>query len=310
MPPLIRLIITKSSYFVCFCLSCFLFISCCKSHRPGELQLCRVPPPQPDETFAAVVDPKEVIFMMHAIQTVYNQIPDLAGYSKLETINSLAFSNEEQQYIDSRMLVDIERSNGNPWAYVYQNNMDPNDLLIAIRGTESIMEWIKDFEINKVPFVSFTGQKKDVKVENGFFSIYKAIRTELFAILQQYKPSRLKISGHSLGGALATLLAYDIALSAPEIKPILFTYGTPRTGDQNFVNAIKQINSKDAAKLTFVVNIKDIVPKLPPTLFGYESIPFSNYQLCFDTGNTIRNHILYELALRKLFNQSLWNKAL
>jgi len=265
--------------------------------------LCSVPPPQPNETFATIVDPKEVIFMMHAIQTVYNQIPDLAGYSKIETINCRAFSNEEQQHIDSRMLVDIERGNGNPWAYVYQNNMDPNDLLIAIRGTESIMEWIKDFEVNKVSFVSFSGQRKNVKVENGFFSIYKNIRAELFAILQHHKPSRLRISGHSLGGALATLLTYDIALSAPKIKPILFTYGNPHTGDQNFVNAIKQISIKNAVRLTFVVNIKDIIPKLPPTLFGYESIPFSNYRLCFDAGNIIQNHVLYELALRKLFNQ-------
>ena len=50
---------------------------------------------------------------------------------------------------------------------------------------------------------------------------------------------RCKLSGHSLGGALAQLAAHDIATAAKEqmnlrIKVICYTYGSPRVGNHSF----------------------------------------------------------------------------
>ena len=41
-------------------------------------------------------------------------------------------------------------------------------------------------------------------------------------------------SGHSLGGALATLAAYEIAKTCPEIYVACYTFGAPRTGNHAF----------------------------------------------------------------------------
>ena len=46
--------------------------------------------------------------------------------------------------------------------------------------------------------------------------------------------TNLRLIGHSLGGALATLLAADIA----ELDPILRTYGCPCVGNKSFVDFV------------------------------------------------------------------------
>lgn len=293
----------KNTYISCF-IYCFLFFSCCKTSDPDQLKLCNVQLPKSDEIFATVIDPDEVILMMHAVQTVYNQTPFLDGYTQIESITYNDILNNEQEGIDSNMLADIARENGSIWSYIYRNNSEPKDLIIAIRGTESIMDWIKNLQIKMVPFVSFSGLQKNGTVEQGFYGIYKSLRAKLFSVIEQERPERLRITGHSLGGSIALFLAYDIALSAPVItQPQLFTYGMPRTGNQGFIEEIKQISIAKSAKLTFIVNNKDLVPELPPTLFGYQTIPFSNYKFCFDAGNPIENHLKYESALRKLFKR-------
>ncbi|UUC43914.1 lipase family protein [Flavobacterium cerinum] len=282
-----------------FC--CCLLFSCCKTPLPSRIQLCQVPSPRPEENFAAFIEPDEAVFMMHAVQTVYDQRPVLDGYHQIESLRFFSLLNNEKAIIDERLQIDIAKGNEKVWSYVYQSNSDPSDLIIAIRGTENIMDWIKDLEVSQVPFISFSGSEKEVKIEQGFYSVYKGLREALFHIIQQWNPSRLRITGHSMGGSIALLLTYDITLTTPGLTPILFTYGMPRSGDLNFTNEIKRIHDTNAARLTFIINSKDIVPELPSDLFGYYTIPFTNYIFCFDTGNSVENHIWYEPALKELF---------
>jgi len=71
----------------------------------------------------------------------------------------------------------------------------------------------------------------------------------------------LTIGGHSLGGALATLFAMDVAANAPAPfnTPIVYTYASPRTGDLDFVTKYNELVS---TTFRFVDNV-DLVPKLP-----------------------------------------------
>lgn len=302
MPPLFQCNAIKIIRLSVLFFYSFLLFSCCKAPLPSRIQLCEIPSPRPEEAFVALVEPDEAIFMMHAVQTVYDQIPVLNGYTRIKSLHYSSILNDDKGISDVKLHDDIANGNEKVWSYVYQSNPDPRDLIIAIRGTENIMAWIKDLQVSKVSFVSFSGLETDVKVEQGFYSVYKGLREELFHIIQQYNPSRLRITGHSMGGSIALLLTYDITLTTPWLAPpILFTYGMPRTGDLNFTNAIHKINETNAARLTFIINSNDIVPERPSDLSGYYTIPFTNYRFCFDTGNPIQNHILYEPALQQLF---------
>ena len=68
---------------------------------------------------------------------------------------------------------------------------------------------------------------------------------------------RVLFTGHSFGGALATLLA---SIHPPTV---LYTFGSPRVGDTDFVAALNAIDSHR------FVDCCDLVTFLPPAIFGY-----------------------------------------
>jgi Lipase (class 3) len=151
------------------------------------------------------------------------------------------------------------------------------DAVIAVRGTEGIYEWVHDASFFPVPcpFLSGAG-----RTEDGFTTMYMSMSTAstakppscvaaLAALPWKIRITSLTICGHSLGGALATLLALDVAAHAndPIFKnPTVYTYASPRTGDSDFANLYNHILPK-----TFrIANRIDLVPKLPlPPLYEH-----------------------------------------
>jgi pimeloyl-ACP methyl ester carboxylesterase len=75
------------------------------------------------------------------------------------------------------------------------------------------------------------------------------------------------ICGHSLGGALATLLALDVAANSSFSDPAVYSYGSPRTGDSLFAGTFDQV-VKNSYR---IANRVDIVPALPPPI-DYEHV--------------------------------------
>ena len=153
------------------------------------------------------------------------------------------------------------------------------DVVIAIRGTEGIHEWIHDAQFlpARCPFSPGIGHTED-----GFTSMYNSMKigTETGALsvaealpkLPFKRPiTSITICGHSLGGALATLLALDVAVNIVDLRnfnfpPIVYTYASPRTGDDSFVALYNH-----AVPNTFrIANRVDLVPKLPlPPLYEH-----------------------------------------
>ena len=105
------------------------------------------------------------------------------------------------------------------------------DVIIAIRGTEGTKEWIHDAEFLLVPtpFLAGAGHTED-----GFTAMYMSMTTSLdpscprvTQALSGVKFPRpltsLTICGHSLGGALVTLLALDVAANTAFKNPTVYT---------------------------------------------------------------------------------------
>jgi predicted lipase len=139
---------------------------------------------------------------------------------------------------------------------------------IAIRGTEGTLEWIHDADFLLVPCPFLTGAGH---TEDGFTAMYESLRTgvaanspsvvKALATLSFPRPvSSVTICGHSLGGALATLLALDVAANSAFKNPAVYTFGSPRTGDSLFASTYDQV-VKNSYR---VANRLDIVPTLPP----------------------------------------------
>lgn len=147
------------------------------------------------------------------------------------------------------------------------------DVVVAIRGTEGIHEWIHDAQFLSCPcpFMASGGHTED-----GFTDMYRSLKMGL----DQASPSitqalpklqfpraltSLTICGHSLGAALAKLLALDIAVNT-NFTPTVYTYASPRVGDPQFVSMYNHA----VPNTVRIANRLDLVPKLPlPPLYEH-----------------------------------------
>ncbi|XP_031125695.1 phospholipase A1-Ibeta2, chloroplastic [Ipomoea triloba] len=160
--------------------------------------------------------------------------------------------------------------------------MGRRDIVIALRGTATCLEWaenVRDF------LVQMPGQHDPTqgqpKVECGFSNLYhtsgahvpslaKSVADEVKRLMEQYKGEELSITvtGHSLGAALALLVADDLSTIAPNAPPVaVFSFGSPRVGNRAFAN---RLNSKNV-KVLRIVNTQDVITRVPG-MFVSESL--------------------------------------
>lgn len=166
--------------------------------------------------------------------------------------------------------------------------------ILAFRGSSSSMDWVYDFTAQQT---EFTPIKNVGNTHKGFTDIYLALREQIFQLLELLRPELpLFITGHSLGGALATLAAIDIATNSSFQAPIVYTFGAPRVGDPTFV---KSYNYTVPVHWR-IQNKFDIVPHLP-TLVYHSPLTDETYfylhvkgevQRSFRYGSVVSNHIL------------------
>ena len=131
--------------------------------------------------------------------------------------------------------------------------------IVAIRGTKTIWDWIADIDIVPVPYLPVPGAGL---VHMGFQLVYEHIRASIAALLNANckGAQTIWVTGHSLGGALAVLGAYDI-LKNVNLGPVprLYTFAGPRTGAPDFA---KNFNAAISV-CNRVVNFMDVVPQVP-----------------------------------------------
>lgn len=130
---------------------------------------------------------------------------------------------------------------------------------------------------------------KEASVHHGFVLMYSEIATELNNIvskaLQEFNAVEptLLFSGHSLGGALATLASIDIAIrhDLPPNRVITEIFGAPRIGNEafaSFYNHVVPLHWR-------VITDGDIVPQLPGTRYfpvGLDAVFTDKGQLVLD----------------------------
>ena len=169
-----------------------------------------------------------------------------------------------------------------------------DEIIIAFRGTSSTTDWISDMLASQKKFKYI---KDDVLSHRGFTDIYSSARNGILTALNKLSPEKtLYITGHSLGAALATLSAIDIAANAHFRKPQLFTYGSPRVGDPAFMKAFTQY-VPDSYR---VANPFDVVTHAPPSIYKLpkreKKYYYSHVQtltsLSFQNGAIGLNHII------------------
>jgi len=135
--------------------------------------------------------------------------------------------------------------------------------VLAFRGTEATS--IKDIKADTraKTITCETGGKIHAGFNEAFNNVRPDIERELKKEGVQDKP--LFVTGHSLGGALATIAAKKLAHKGG--LAACYTFGSPRVGDEQWVENIK-------TPVYRLVNAADCVTMLPPgaetiTVFGW-----------------------------------------
>ncbi len=110
-----------------------------------------------------------------------------------------------------------------------------------------------------------TGDKyKKVRVHKGFSNEWQRMREQIMKHVNAHPKKTLFVTGHSLGAALATLCAFDLAIHKDR-SPYLFVSGCPRVGDGDFRSAFESVVPNC---IRYVVN-KDVVPRRPGWALEY-----------------------------------------
>lgn len=164
------------------------------------------------------------------------------------------------------------------YGLVFQAIDDPGIFIFAFRGTDSDMDAYEDVHFLTRDFVpSRGGISPAPRVASGFYGIYdgkgggmsQSMREQLFALIDQYQPQQVYVTGHSLGAALSQLFSLDLAISQP-IASTNINFSSPMVGTSSWQAAY---NGAIAASASIrVYNYWDYVPSLPPSDFGYDAV--------------------------------------
>lgn len=174
----------------------------------------------------------------------------------------------------------------------------PLAIVVSFRGTQTDTDWISDLRYGQVPYPYV---KNAGKVHSGFLDVYKSCRDELIDILRTLSPSKpIFITGHSLGGALATLHALDVAVNLDDRTVAMVNFGSPRVGNPDFVYQYKQylpysIRYVNSVDLVPFVPLRKIYSPLHKTQFSYRHVPegimFYSYQHSIEANHSIQTYI-------------------
>ncbi|KAL4383172.1 hypothetical protein GQ457_15G029290 [Hibiscus cannabinus] len=171
------------------------------------------------------------------------------------------------------------------------------DILIAWRGTATTSEWNNNFQVTQGATDLFPG-RTDVKVHQGFYSLYTGTKPDsdhnktsardqvleaVKGLVDRYKGEEIisiTVTGFSLGAALATLTAVDIAngynkTTTGKSEPVMvtaFTFGCPRVVNTEFAREFNTLCDDHRLHLLRIENEDDFIPRIPWECLSYTSL--------------------------------------
>lgn len=154
-------------------------------------------------------------------------------------------------------------------SYFLATNDTSKTQIIAVRGTSNIENAIVDVALKLTP-----DKHAGVLLHNGFSQAAQAIYTEIKPLI---KPDYvISTTGHSLGGAVALILAMYLDIDNFNIGQVI-TFGQPKATNIAGANKFEHLN------VTRVVTEKDLVPLVPP----FDPVDLNNLDIYWHLGKEV-----------------------
>lgn len=178
-------------------------------------------------------------------------------------------------------LEDLQSSTS-PWAPVFEGHAlksvyaNAAELKVLVENTHD-MQWIS-VSGTETPETALCSYELDTKndfglpMHTGILAVAVDIHDAVVPFLDKGKA--LRITGHSVGGAAATALAYRLAKAGYSIEQVV-SFGAPKFTDAAGAKKIEK--ALDGAQLLRVTSADDAVTALPPPKLDVGWFVFSKY---------------------------------
>mgnify|MGYP002777086817 CR=1 FL=1 len=166
--------------------------------------------------------------------------------------------------------------------------LEKDTLYIVFRGSEKALDWDTNFNFKQEVF-EFKQEviqeqivrdreqiypypdksRSGAKMHRGFTTAFLSVRDRIHDAIKQHPAPNVIVTGHSLGGALATLCAVDLQFNFSEQCAIeVYTFGAPRVGNSGFTKSF----DRRVPTSYRIINGMDIVPNLPRWWQSYRHV--------------------------------------
>jgi triacylglycerol lipase len=207
---------------------------------------------------------RELITLLEVASEDYDQYHDHHRIPSPEINIKILTQNDriERQYSRVKKLWSNVHHQSQLFGFIAQRKGDDGcpEIFVVIRGTRLRKEWFYNFAPNREPYI-----QGDIRT--GFLNIYRACnkhKPSLEQTIEDYfepgkftPQTRIFVTGHSLGGALATI-ATQVIRNQGYPQSQLYTFASPRVGDTKFAQSFNTL--KDCYR---IANTEDIVTTLP-----------------------------------------------
>ncbi|MDJ0899888.1 MAG: lipase family protein [Xenococcus sp. MO_188.B8] len=142
---------------------------------------------------------------------------------------------------------------------------DEEKIIVVFRGTQQKLDWLANAKLHQE---TWTATRKIGKVHVGFYEAFVSVCSKMEDYIKQLwtKDQPIWVTGHSLGGALATLACAHIELQMPDEYRVAgaYTFGQPRVGNDDFADAFDE---RLKGRFFRIMNQNDVVCVLPSKVF-------------------------------------------
>ncbi|KAK9788444.1 hypothetical protein WJX73_010754 [Symbiochloris irregularis] len=182
-----------------------------------------------------------------------------------------------------------------------------DQIVVAFRGTASFTNALLDLKIWRTPHHAARDYRElcirgPALVHTGYYEAWmsKGLNQQVLNFLKELfqsgavRPSaRISLTGHSLGGALATLAALDIAVQIAPQSLQVYTFGCPYVGNHTFAH-FYEARVRDT---WHIIHNQDIVPRVGKFFFLFKR---PGHRVLVDLkGQMIVRPVPLELQLRR-----------
>ena len=155
-------------------------------------------------------------------------------------------------------------------------------IIVGVRGTAGTTDLVLD--LKAIPWNTFSGAASPGKIHGGFASSFNFLWPKILAYCNKHQsgvngPKRIFVAGHSLGGAVGSLVACALKSNLSGNPLTLYTYGSPRVGTRDFsaywntkVPHLRHVNMTDciaSVAPSGLLSVFDVLPENKFLHFGH-----------------------------------------